>query len=122
MQRVMPVQQHEDRLQKVIAIGAAAGDVEEQVELGRSRHVVERAHGLERMRKKRQVRQLGMEQARPAEIRVCRARCAARPAAAGRSEKHTSELPSPCKLVCRLLLEKKKLSVDFTTAPDCLSV
>src|SRR5256885_3811797 len=26
----------------------------------------------------------------------------------GRSEEHTSELPSPCNLVCRLLLEKKK--------------
>src|SRR5205807_3977255 len=25
-----------------------------------------------------------------------------------RSEEHTSELQSPCKLVCRLLLEKKK--------------
>src|SRR5215467_16224149 len=25
-----------------------------------------------------------------------------------RSEEHTSELPSPCNLVCRLLLEKKK--------------
>src|SRR6266566_2063182 len=25
----------------------------------------------------------------------------------GRSEEHTSELQSPCKLVCRLLLEKK---------------
>src|SRR5256885_8195847 len=44
-----------------------------------------------------------------------------RPAAAGcarhgwhgwlgtRSEEHTSELQSPCNLVCRLLLEKKKL-------------
>src|SRR2546426_8550905 len=33
-----------------------------------------------------------------------------RPAAtrAGRSEEHTSELQSPCNLVCRLLLEKKK--------------
>src|SRR5256885_12171608 len=30
----------------------------------------------------------------------------ARPA--GRSEEHTSELQSPCNLVCRLLLEKKK--------------
>src|SRR5256885_13054085 len=30
----------------------------------------------------------------------------------GRSEEHTSELQSPCNLVCRLLLEKKK------TAPD----
>src|SRR5256885_10752403 len=27
---------------------------------------------------------------------------------AGRSEEHTSELQSPCNLVCRLLLEKKK--------------
>src|SRR2546426_4998627 len=29
-------------------------------------------------------------------------------AAAERSEEHTSELQSPCNLVCRLLLEKKK--------------
>src|SRR5256885_3430500 len=29
----------------------------------------------------------------------------------GRSEEHTSELQSPCNLVCRLLLEKKKNSV-----------
>src|SRR2546426_5066664 len=28
----------------------------------------------------------------------------------GRSEEHTSELQSPCNLVCRLLLEKKNLS------------
>src|SRR5256885_11902406 len=28
-----------------------------------------------------------------------------------RSEEHTSELQSPCNLVCRLLLEKKKLQV-----------
>src|SRR5256885_9578056 len=27
----------------------------------------------------------------------------------GRSEEHTSELQSPCNLVCRLLLEKKKV-------------
>src|SRR2546426_6843131 len=36
---------------------------------------------------------------------------AAHPGAAGfenRSEEHTSELQSPCNLVCRLLLEKKK--------------
>src|SRR5256885_6309810 len=35
---------------------------------------------------------------------------ALQPAAAdeGRSEEHTSELQSPCNLVCRLLLEKKK--------------
>src|SRR5256885_4967005 len=30
------------------------------------------------------------------------------PSVFGRSEEHTSELQSPCNLVCRLLLEKKK--------------
>src|SRR5256885_11914062 len=30
------------------------------------------------------------------------------PGRAARSEEHTSELQSPCNLVCRLLLEKKK--------------
>src|SRR5256885_5699363 len=30
----------------------------------------------------------------------------------GRSEEHTSELQSPCNLVCRLLLEKKKIEVQ----------
>src|SRR5256885_10494255 len=29
-----------------------------------------------------------------------------------RSEEHTSELQSPCNLVCRLLLEKKKIQSD----------
>src|SRR5256885_9715265 len=29
-----------------------------------------------------------------------------------RSEEHTSELQSPCNLVCRLLLEKKKYNVQ----------
>src|SRR5256885_12093107 len=28
-----------------------------------------------------------------------------------RSEEHTSELQSPCNLVCRLLLEKKKVTI-----------
>src|SRR5256885_12783568 len=32
-----------------------------------------------------------------------------------RSEEHTSELQSPCNLVCRLLLEKKKKTVNSTT-------
>src|SRR5256885_2497438 len=32
-----------------------------------------------------------------------------------RSEEHTSELQSPCNLVCRLLLEKKKNKVAHTT-------
>src|SRR5256885_9488158 len=30
----------------------------------------------------------------------------------GRSEEHTSELQSPCNLVCRLLLEKKKIPTN----------
>src|SRR5256885_3705201 len=30
-----------------------------------------------------------------------------------RSEEHTSELQSPCNLVCRLLLEKKKRTSDL---------
>src|SRR2546426_11016160 len=36
-----------------------------------------------------------------------------RAAAKRRSEEHTSELQSPCNLVCRLLLEKKK-KLDVT--------
>src|SRR5256885_13192295 len=32
--------------------------------------------------------------------------------ACGRSEEHTSELQSPCNLVCRLLLEKKENTVS----------
>src|SRR5256885_7718008 len=31
-----------------------------------------------------------------------------------RSEEHTSELQSPCNLVCRLLLEKKKNLIAFS--------
>src|SRR5205807_8790431 len=41
-----------------------------------------------------------VEQARPLDLHPVRRR--------GRSEEHTSELQSPCNLVCRLLLEKKK--------------
>src|SRR5256885_6600764 len=33
----------------------------------------------------------------------------------GRSEEHTSELQSPCNLVCRLLLEKKKEFAQVVT-------
>src|SRR5688500_19718359 len=32
-----------------------------------------------------------------------------------RSEEHTSELQSPCNLVCRLLLEKKKIKTKLLT-------
>src|SRR2546426_7237037 len=34
-----------------------------------------------------------------------------------RSEEHTSELQSPCNLVCRLLLEKKKRQLQRQPAP-----
>src|SRR5256885_1894299 len=34
-----------------------------------------------------------------------------------RSEEHTSELQSPCNLVCRLLLEKKKTRVQRVSSP-----
>src|SRR5256885_7109095 len=39
-----------------------------------------------------------------------------------RSEEHTSELQSPCNLVCRLLLEKKnkKKSYDFYNIPTVM--
>src|SRR5256885_11990174 len=33
-----------------------------------------------------------------------------------RSEEHTSELQSPCNLVCRLLLEKKKETTSVSTS------
>src|SRR2546426_8627290 len=36
-----------------------------------------------------------------------------------RSEEHTSELQSPCNLVCRLLLEKKKKNLTNPNRPDC---
>src|SRR5256885_9064219 len=42
-----------------------------------------------------------------------------------RSEEHTSELQSPCNLVCRLLLEKKKnnnLYILLTTSIECISL
>src|SRR2546426_621168 len=35
----------------------------------------------------------------------------------GRSEEHTSELQSPCNLVCRLLLEKKKKTLESVGTP-----
>src|ERR1039457_7720487 len=50
---------------------------------------------------------------------ICSPRWSDRPPAPGspsrrrpRSEEHTSELQSPCNLVCRLLLEKKKTTND----------
>src|SRR5256885_6800644 len=49
-------------------------------------------------------------------------RLACQEVALRRSEEHTSELQSPCNLVCRLLLDKKKLAkvpgVAFATTND----
>src|SRR2546426_1777895 len=51
---------------------------------------------------------------------VVRGLAARRPGAARprRSEEHTSELQSPCNLVCRLLLEKKKTPTYTAHAPS----
>src|SRR5688500_19082154 len=38
-----------------------------------------------------------------------------------RSEEHTSELQSPCKLVCRLLLEKKNTSDPSVRRSGCVT-
>src|SRR5256885_8271507 len=45
---------------------------------------------------------------------------AAQPLPGGRSEEHTSELQSPCNLVCRLLLEKKKYARQYSTPEPAL--
>src|SRR2546426_5967145 len=39
-----------------------------------------------------------------------------------RSEEHTSELQSPCNLVCRLLLEKKKKIITTTVSVGYMRV
>src|SRR5256885_16849651 len=41
-------------------------------------------------------------------VQPAASRCLETVPVAARSEEHTSELQSPCNLVCRLLLEKKK--------------
>src|SRR5205807_6150292 len=45
---------------------------------------------------------------RPTATRQSASRSCRRAGKTSRSEEHTSELQSPCNLVCRLLLEKKK--------------
>src|SRR5256885_7173835 len=53
--------------------------------------------------------------------RLCVRRCVgpAREGRRTRSEEHTSELQSPCNLVCRLLLEKKKhMSANVPAGSD----
>src|SRR2546426_6836415 len=48
--------------------------------------------------------------------RLRREKDARRTVAALRSEEHTSELQSPCNLVCRLLLEKKKNKITHSNS------
>src|SRR5256885_11146238 len=68
---------------------------------------------LFRSRRLRCRRHLRVLLLRPAAGHHRRHRLADQPAGdqigAARSEEHTSELQSPCNLVCRLLLEKKKI-------------
>src|SRR5256885_9680978 len=50
--------------------------------------------------------------------RATRLSITARASAVERSEEHTSELQSPCNLVCRLLLEKKKRKITIDVRSD----
>src|SRR5256885_3615373 len=58
------------------------------------------------------VSERGFSRPRPGSPRS-RQVCRATPACRDRSEEHTSELQSPCNLVCRLLLEKKNTGADL---------
>src|SRR2546426_1698840 len=68
---------------------------------------------LERLDERWVVVALDLEDDGPAVADVDRPRVLA-----GRSEEHTSELQSPCNLVCRLLLEKKKKSILKAKEPS----
>src|SRR2546426_10776054 len=58
----------------------------------------------------------GLGQGRPGGIGQSMGRLAGHePGGDARSEDHTSELQSPCNLVCRLLLEKKKKIKEHIT-------
>src|SRR5256885_3811994 len=51
---------------------------------------------------------------RPESAMEGEAACFDHPGKRARSEEHTSELQSPCNLVCRLLLEKKKRILSYS--------
>src|SRR2546426_6945570 len=63
----------------------------------------------------RSLQEIDTDSSRGARDVIQRGLAAAWDAAGGRSEEHTSELQSPCNLVCRLLLEKKKEQRDTRT-------
>src|SRR5256885_13273925 len=50
-----------------------------------------------------------------ADLALYQAKDAGRGCARSRSEEHTSELQSPCNLVCRLLLDKKDCTAEFSS-------
>src|SRR5256885_13076747 len=56
-----------------------------------------------------------MDMRGPREIAPLKLRLSAVTVTYKRSEEHTSELQSPCNLVCRLLLEKKKIMTHLAT-------
>src|SRR5688500_9469355 len=64
-------------------------------------------------------RRTGRDHPDPERQRAVRRRRPQSAAAESRSEEHTSELQSPCNLVCRLLLEKKKRTTDQHPSPNC---
>src|SRR5438477_9090149 len=57
-----------------------------------------------------------------ARLRRCKIRDTLRPAISFRSEEHTSELQSHVNLVCRLLLEKKKIHIGNEGSQDARTV
>src|SRR2546426_8526609 len=75
---------------------------------------------LFRSEQRRQRHRGGVGEREPCRVRDAPRVCGPEPGESGvRSEEHTSELQSPCNLVCRLLLEKKKKSQ--APAPWCKS-
>src|SRR2546426_6109027 len=82
--------------------------------LFRSRRLVGIGGGADDNRGGRAVGRTGRPHV-PSQIRLQRSQ---QPLLHERSEEHTSELQSPCNLVCRLLLEKKKKQKKLTQS-DC---
>src|SRR2546426_9220857 len=71
-------------------------------------------YGVRRLLRDRRVRHRVLPVTRTSRVPGnSRSECAGR---GKRSEEHTSELQSPCNLVCRLLLEKKKNKTLYLTS------
>src|SRR6266850_6740249 len=101
-----------DRLQRLPRAGHLADDLED-VPLVLPLRLVLRADHVHRLQQlvvpRAERERASLEPVRRARQRVAlQRRHQLRAVRALRSEEHTSELQSPCNLVCRLLLEKKK--------------